>query len=410
MDGARTNATTQAWLTIVGIGEDGLDGLSPIARAAIDNAEILVGGARHLAMIPHDARQRIAWASPMERTIAELPALAGRRVTIIASSDPMWYGVGATLRRTFAADAMRIVPSPSAYSLAAARLGWPLADVDCLTVHGRPLERIRAFVQPGRRLLVLSNDGTTPTLAARMLSEMGFGPSVLTSLAHLGGPKEDSVSATAATWGAQTVADLNTLAIECRAEPGAKILARVPGLPDDAFHHDGQLTKREVRAITLAALAPLPGQHLWDIGAGCGSVAIEWMRASSSARASAIEQNETCAAMIAENALALGVPDLSIVRGKAPDALTDLPQPDAVFIGGGVNDTKIVDHAWMALSSGGRFVANAVTLEGEGALIAARATHGGELVKIEISHAEPIGRFTSWRPKLAVTQWRAVKP
>jgi len=398
------------WLTIVGIGDDGIDGLSAIARTALDQAEILIGGARHLAMIPPDGRRRIPWASPMERTIAELPALAGQKVAIIATGDPMWYGIGATLRRTFAADAMRIIPSPSAYSLAAARLGWPLAEVDCLTVHGRPLERIRAFAHPGRHLLVLSHDGSTPARVAAMLTEMGFGSSTLTALAHIGGPKEDVVCATAEAWGSLTVPDLNILAIECRAEAGVKIYARVPGLPDYAFMHDGQLTKREARAITLAALAPLPGQHLWDIGAGCGSIAIEWLRAGSNMRASAIEQNQTRAAMIAENALALGVPELSIVQGEAPNVLTGLPQPDTVFIGGGINDERVIDVAWNALPPGGRIVANAVTLEGEGSMLAARHSYGGELVRIDIAHADPVGRFTSWRPKLTVTQWRAVKP
>jgi precorrin-6Y C5,15-methyltransferase (decarboxylating) len=398
------------WLTIVGIGEDGIDGLSAIARAALDEAEILVGGARHLAMIPPDTRRRIPWASPMERTIAELPALAGRKVAIIATGNPMWYGIGATLRRSFPAEAMRIIPSPSAYALAAAHLGWPLAEVDCLTVHGRPLERIRAFAHPGRRLLVLSHDGSTPMRVAAMLTEMGFGSSALTALSHLGGPKEDRVSTTAEAWGSQTVPDLNTLAIECRADAGVKIYARVPGLPDYAFMHDGQLTKRETRAITLAALAPLPGQHLWDIGAGCGSIAIEWLRASRDMRASAVEQNQTRTAMIAENALALGVPELSVVHGQAPDVLSGLPRPDAVFIGGGVNDVRIVEAAWAALPPGGRMVANAVTLEGEGSMLAARQSYGGDLVRIDIAHADSVGRFTSWRPKLTVTQWRAVKP
>lgn len=407
MDGART---VPPWLTVVGIGEDGMAGLSPIARTAIDDAEILVGGARHLAMIPDDGRRRIAWASPMERTVAELAGLAGKRVTIVATGDPMWFGIGATLRRQFKADAMRVIPSPSAFSLAAARMGWPLAEVECLTVHGRPLERIRAFAHPRRRLLVLSHDGATPARAADMLTAIGFGDSRLTALSHLGGPKEDVVSLTATNWGTRTVADLNTLAIECVAAPGAKIFARVPGLPDDAFQHDGQLTKREVRAITLSALAPLPSEHLWDIGAGCGSIAIEWLRSGPAMRASAVEQNTSRAAIIVENALALGVPDLAVVQGPAPDALAGLARPDAVFIGGGINNPKLLETSWSALPSGGRLVANAVTLEGEGALIAARQSHGGDLVRLEVSHAEPIGRFTSWRPKLAVTQWRAVKP
>lgn len=401
---------TTPWLSIVGIGEDGMAGLSAIARAAIDEAEVLVGGARHLAMLPADSRKRIVWASPLETTIEEIGTLAGKRVAVIASGDPMWFGIGATLRRTFAAEAMRILPAPSAFSLAAARMGWPLHEVECLTVHGRPLERIAAFVQPGTKLLVLSHDGATPVRAAAMLAAVGFGPSRLTALSHLGGDKEEAVAATADSWGARTVADLNTLAIDCIAAPGAKVLARVPGLPDDAFTHDGQLTKRDIRAVTLAALAPLPGQHLWDLGAGCGSIAIEWMRAARNATASAVEKDAARAGLIQDNALALGVPELAVVTGAAPAACAALPKPDAVFIGGGTSEATLIEAAWSALSPGGRIVANAVTLEGEGVLTRAKQEKGGDLVKLEIAQAERLGGLTVWRPKLAVVQWRAVKP
>jgi precorrin-6B C5,15-methyltransferase / cobalt-precorrin-6B C5,C15-methyltransferase len=401
---------TAPWLSVVGIGEDGMAGLSSIARAAIDEAEVLVGGARHLAMLPADSRKRIVWASPIETTIQEIGTLAGKRVAVIASGDPMWFGIGATLRRSFVADAMRILPAPSAFSLAAARMGWPLHEVECLTVHGRPLERIAAFVQPGAKLLVLSHDRATPAHAAAMLAAVGFGPSKLTALSHLGGDKEEIASATADSWGTRTVADLNTLAIDCIAAPGAKVLARVPGLPDDAFTHDGQLTKRDIRAVTLAALAPLPGQHLWDLGAGCGSIAIEWMRAARGATASAVEKDAARAGLIQDNALALGVPELAVIAGAAPAACAALPKPDAVFIGGGTSDATLIDAAWGALPSGGRIVANAVTLEGEGVLTRAKQDKGGDLVKLEIAQAERLGALTVWRPKLAVVQWRAVKP
>ena len=400
---------SEPWLSVVGIGEDGLNGLSGVARAAIDGAHILVGGARHLAMIPADSRKRIVWASPIDTTIREIGSLAGQRVVVLASGDPMWFGIGATLRRNFDGAVMRIVPAPSAFSLAAARLGWPLHEVDCLTVHGRPLARLRAFVQPGARLLVLSHDGATPAEAAAMLTDMGFGPSVLTALAHLGGAEEERVAATAAAWGTRRVADLNTLAIECIAGLNAKACARVAGLPDEAFVHDGQLTKREVRAITLAALAPMPGQHLWDVGAGCGSVAIEWLRAARTMTASAIERDATRARMISDNALALGVPELAVITGEAPAALAGLAAPDAVFLGGGFTAPDLIETTWGALKAGGRMVANAVTLEGEGALARARSTHGGELVRLEFAHAESLGSYTAWRPKLAVVQWRTVK-
>jgi precorrin-6Y C5,15-methyltransferase (decarboxylating) len=399
-----------AWLSVVGIGEDGLSGLTPIARAALDQAEVLVGGTRHLAMLPNDARRRLVWANPLIRTLDEIAALKGKAVCVLATGDPMWFGVGVTLRHRFGLDDMRVIPSPSAFSLAAARLGWPLADVECLTVHGRPLDRIRPFVQPGAKLLVLATDGETPGQAAKLLIEMGYGASRLTALERLSSAQEKTRTATASAWDGLRVADLNTLAIDCVATPDARVLARVPGLPDEVFTHDGQLTKREARAITLAALAPLPGQCLWDVGAGCGSVAIEWLRAARGTTAHAIERDPQRAAMIAENALALGVPELAVVPGHAPEQFANLPQPDAIFIGGGVTDDGMLDAARDALRSGGRLVCNTVTLEAQGALVAAAARYGGELIKLDVAQAAPLGGFRIWRPKLSLVQWRAVKP
>ena len=399
-----------AWLSIVGLGEDGLEGLTPAARALVDGAEVLVGGARHLGLAGGGTAERLTWESPLARTVERLEGFRGRRVCVLASGDPMAYGIGVTLLRRFGADAARVVPGLSAFTLACARLGWPLAETVQLTLHGRPLELLHAHLAPGQRLLILSEDATTPAKVADLLSRAGFGPSRLHVLCHMGGPRERQVSVLARDGIGEDVDDLNTIAVELQAEPGTRVLARSPGLPDDAFEHDGQMTKREVRAMTLSALAPTPGARLWDVGSGCGSVAIEWMRAADRACAIAIERNGERRAMTAHNALALGTPGLRVVAGSAPGALAGLEAPDAVFVGGGVAGEGVVETCWDALPPGGRLVANAVTLESEQALYRHHRERGGELARIAISRAEPVGGLTGWRPMMPVTQWRAVKP
>jgi precorrin-6Y C5,15-methyltransferase (decarboxylating) len=403
-------ADTGRWLSVVGIGEDGLDGLAPAARALVEAAEILVGGDRHLAMVPPDGRERLAWPSPLAALLDALAERAGRRVCVLATGDPMHYGVGVTLARRFGREAMTVVPGVSAFCLAAARLGWPLAEVTCLTLHGRPLELVIPALQPGARILALSHDGTTPAAVADRLRRHGWGPSRLVALAHMGGPQEQRIDATADTWSAKEVSDFNTLAIELEATPQARPLPCVPGLPDDAFVHDGKLTKRAVRAATLAMLAPGPGQVLWDVGAGCGSVAVEWLRAAPHGTAVAIEPVADRRAMIAQNALALGTPQLRVVDGRAPDCLADLPAPDAVFVGGGITAPRVVEACWAALAPGGRLVANVVTLEGEAEALAWHKRLGGELARIAVSRAEPVGPFEGWKHQMTVTQLAATKP
>jgi precorrin-6Y C5,15-methyltransferase (decarboxylating) len=397
------------WLSVVGIGEDGLAGLSPAARAMIDTAEILFGGPRHLAMAAGSAAERIAWERPLERAVAAIAQRRGRRVVVLASGDPMWYGVGAVLARNFPREEMAIVPLPSAFSLAASRLGWALAECGQLSLHARPLAALRLHLAPHRRLLLLTEDGATPAAVASLLAGLGFGLTVLSVFEHLGGPREAVTMATAAEWGGRRTADLNTIALECRAGPGARVLSTVPGLPDEAFEHDGQLTKREIRAATLAALAPVWGETLWDIGAGNGSVAIEWLRAVPGTAAVAIERDPARAAAIARNAAALGVPGLEVIRGEAPAALPATP-PDAVFVGGGVAAEEMLPAVWQALRPGGRLVANAVSLAGERALIEWRERHGGALTRLAVSRAAPLGAGETWRPLLAVTQLAATKP
>jgi precorrin-6B C5,15-methyltransferase / cobalt-precorrin-6B C5,C15-methyltransferase len=397
------------WLSVVGLGEDGLDGLNSSARALVDSAEVLVGGARHHAMLADHKAERLTWDIPLTRTVHEISKRRGQRVTVLATGDPMWFGIGVTLARKFTAEDMTILPQPGAFTLAAARLGWSIADTETVTLHGRPLAQLALHLYSGARILALSENGTTPSAVAALLSERGWGPSTLTVLEHLGGTKERLVHAIAENWSASPCADLNTIAIECRPGPNARTLPRVPGLPDDCFVNDGQLTKREVRAATLAALGPLPGQLLWDVGAGCGSVAIEWMRVARSARAIAVESNEKRLAFIAANAASLGVPKLSVVPGEAPDVLPGLQAPDAIFIGGGLTTPGVVDACWAALKSGGRVVANVVTLEGEAVLASLAASRGGTLTRIGVARAEPVGGLHGWRPLMSVTQWAAVK-
>ncbi len=397
------------WLAVVGIGEDGLPGLSPAARALVDGARVLVGGERHLAMLPSDGRERLTWTIPLDALIDDIVRRRGTPVCVLATGDPMHFGVGVALARRVPAAEMTIIPAPSAFSLACARLAWPLAEVATLTLHGRPLSLLNVYLQPGARLLVLSEDAATPTAVAALLRARGYGGSRLTVLERMGGPKEHIRSLSADHWQANDVADLNTLAIECVAELDAPLLPRVPGLPDSAFHHDGQLTKREVRAVTLAALAPVPGQLLWDVGAGCGSVGIEWMRSHPSCRAIALERDETRRRLIADNAAALGVPKLDIVAGDAPEALRALPAPEAIFVGGGASHPGVLEACWEALKPGGRLVANAVTVEGESSLAAWRDRFGGELIRIAIARAEPVGPYSGWRPLMPVTQLAMVK-
>jgi precorrin-6Y C5,15-methyltransferase (decarboxylating) len=376
----------------------------------VETAEVLIGGARHLALVPESAAQRMSWDRPIERTFRAIAAERGRRVTVLASGDPLWYGVGAILSRHFPGEEMTIIPHASAFSLAAARLGWPLAECATLSLHARPLDNLRLHLAPGRHALMLSEDGGTPCAVAQLLAGLGWGPSRLTVFAHLGGPREAAISETAEQWGERRVADLNTIALECRAGAAARPLSRLAGLPDGAFQHDGQLTKREVRAATLAALGPLPGETLWDIGAGCGSIAIEWLRAADGVAAVAVEREPARAAMIAHNAAALGVPGLRIVAEAAPQALSGLPSPDAVFVGGGLDEAGLLARLWEALRPGGRLVANAVTTEGERRLLDWQAACGGTLARISVSRSEPLGARQGWRPHMTVTQLAAQKP
>ena len=395
------------WLHIVGIGEDGLDGLTPATRAVVEAAEVILGGDRHHKLAENTTAKRIAWPSPFSAMIDTIKGLRGKRAVVLVTGDPLWFSVGARIGR--AVDPADIVyhPQLSAFQLAAARMGWSLPDVETLTVHGRPVEQMIAFIQPNVRLLILTTGAETPAQIAAFLSERGYGQSKMTVLAAMGGADEARFDGIADTWD-HVVPAFNTLAVECIAAPNAAMLPRVPGLADNLFQSDGTMTKQEVRAATVAKLMPMRGALLWDIGCGSGSVAIEWMRAARYARAIGIEPRADRRAMAGANALALGTPKLELVDGSVPDALYGLTAPDAIFIGGGLSRATF-EAAWDALRPLGRLVANAVTLESEVELIALHAEFGGDLVRIAVHRAEPVGRLTGWRPSMPVTQWSLVK-
>lgn len=401
-----TSAQTP-WLNIIGMGDNGLDSLLPAARAALNAAEVVIASDRLHDLAPGLSAERVTWPSPFDALLGKLRDLRGRRVAVLATGDPLWYSVGARIGRDI--DTAEIVyhPQLSAFQLACARLGWSLADVETLTAHGRPPEQILPFVAPGAQLLVLTAGSETPTQIARLLTDRGYGPSVLTVLAHLGGVDESRTTGLASGW-ARDVPAFHVLAIECVADSGAQVISRVPGLPDDMFHHDGKITKREVRAVTLSKLMPQRGALLWDVGAGCGSIGIEWMRAAPDARAIGIDPREDRRDMAMENAMALGVPKFDMVLGHAPAVFDGLPAPDAVFIGGGLS-MPAAQTALDVLKPLGRLVANAVTLESEAVLLALHARLGGELTRISVARARPVGTLTGWGPMMPVTQWSLLK-
>ena len=413
---------TKKWLYVIGIGEDGWDDLSADSRELLYKSEIVIGGERHLKMIPGDWEgERIIWASPIREAVSKIldwrpsePG-SGKKVAVMASGDPLCYGIAAKLLRHLPIEEIWIKPALSTFSLICSRVGWSLPDIETLTIHGRPLEMLHTFVQPGAKLLVLNQDEGSPKQAAELLAARGFGKSQITVLEHLGGSKERQFSGQADSWSHPDGAVLNAMAIECIAGTRANVLARIPGLPDDAFLHDGQLTKREIRAATLSRLMPVVDQVLWDVGAGCGSVAIEWMRCNPRCKAVAIEKSESRLKMIQQNAFQLGVPMLDIVSGNAPEVLVDLPAPDAIFIGGGLSGGNMLETCWNALNPGGRLVANAVTLEGEQKLVqwqkvnAEKNGASGDLARLAVSHVETIGKFQSWKEVRSVTQLTVIK-
>lgn len=398
------------WITVIGIGEDGLDGLTSHAKQLLKSADHIFGGARHLALLSDNKLNAIlhVWPKPLLLAIDQIKLLKGQSVVILASGDPMHFGVGATLVRYFSIDEIDVIANPSSFSLAASRLGWALQDVECLSIHGRPIEGIVPAFQDNAKLLILSNDGESIWNVSKLLVERGFSNSSVTLLENLGGHKERQFSNTASSINQDNhtitdISDLNVLAVECHKDRSTIGLSRFASLPDCAFEHDGQITKQDIRAVTMAHLSPQLGETLWDIGAGCGSISIEWMRTNNKMKAIAVERNADRCQLIRKNAFKLGAADLEIVNAEAPDALRNLKQPDAIFIGGGFTDNATVEYCWDALKSGGRLIANTVTLESEALAQKYANAWQGRLIKIAVSSAEPLGRFHTWRTALPIT-------
>lgn len=403
------------WLSVLGVGAEGLTGLSEVARFLLDQAEVIVGGQRHLGMLPNsDLRPKLAWDHPITITLDQIAARRGELVCVLASGDPLFYGIGGPLLERFALDEMTIIPAVSALALACSRLGWAWADVEVVSLCGRPLELLHTLLYPGAKIMALSATGETPRQVAQALTTRGYGDSALYILENLGHSQEKILKTPAGAWTEPQIANLNIIGIHCQrsfeaAELGGVPHSRLAGLSDLAYNHDGQLTKQEVRAMTLAALAPLPGQLLWDVGAGCGSIGIEWLRVHPRCQAIAIERHPQRQQLIAENAANLGVPNLKIVPGAAPEILVDLPQPDAIFIGGGVHISGMLETAWQALKPGGRLVVNAVTVSSEQHIFQWQQQVGGTLRRIAIQRAEPLGTYLAWRAFAPVTQWQVLK-
>jgi precorrin-6Y C5,15-methyltransferase (decarboxylating) len=397
------------WLSIVGIGEDGLDGLSAAARERLSRAELIAGGRRHLALAAALGKPTLAWETPFAASIPKLLAHRGQRVVALCSGDPFWYGAGSVFAEAVPLAETTTIPAPSTFAWAAARLRWRLEETIALGLHARPIELLRPHLRTGARLIVLARDGATPAQIANYLDGVGFGPSRLTILEALGGPNERIRVATAAGFAIDDIKSPVALAIEAIAEPGATIIPRVAGLPDELFENDGQLTKREIRAVSLSTLAPRGGELLWDIGAGSGAIGIEWLLADPANRAIGIEAREDRLITARANAQSLGVPHFDLRLGTAPNALKDLPTPDAVFVGGGASRDGVLEIIWQALPPGGRLVVNSVTLETEALLIAWQARHGGALLRLSVERAGAVGGLTGWRAAMPVVQWSVTK-
>jgi precorrin-6B C5,15-methyltransferase / cobalt-precorrin-6B C5,C15-methyltransferase len=403
----------QSAVVVVGIGDDGWAGLTGEAQAVLRDAKVIAGGGRQLALLPdlpHLPGRRIPLPSPLlpqlDELVADHPGLC-----LLASGDPMLHGIGATLARRLGPGRVNVLPAVSSVALACSRLGWAEHEVDVVSLVSRAPEVVLPAVQPGARVLVLGRDGGTPAVLAALLADRGWAATQITVLEHLGGPQERTRGPyPAAEPEPGPFADLCVVALECAPDEPGHVLPRVPGLPDTAYENDGQLTRREIRALALAALGPGPGQTLWDVGAGSGSIGIEWMRTDPRCRAIAIEPRNDRADTIARNAQRLGVPALEVIRAAAPAALEGLKTPDAVFIGGGLTADGVLDACWAALPAGGRLAAHAVTVESEAVLQRWQGTVGGQLVKLAVSYQAPLGNFTTWRPALPVTQWQVVKP
>ena len=404
-------------IDVVGIGEGGEAELSPRCRAVVADAQTLLGGRRHLDLVPVvPGQDRRPWPSPLRDGLAALLAEVhadsspAGQVVALASGDPLRSGIGTTLIDLLGVDAVRIHPGLSSESLARARMGWSAEQTTVVTLVGRSPDGVRRHLASGARLVVLCSDGSTPGVLAQLLSQHGWGGSRMTAWWHLGGPEQGSRSESAARWSADPTPDLVLVCVEVRGAPStASDAGPAPGRPEGSFDHDGQISKRDVRASALAHLRPTPGGHLWDLGAGSGAVGIEWALAATGATVSAVEQNPARAERIRSNRRQFGVErDVTVVESASLDALTDLPDPDAVFVGGGLTPA-LIDAVRSRLRPGGRLVAHAVTLDTEALLVGAHERFGGDLTRISVERATSLGAHLSWTPARAVVQWSSTK-
>jgi precorrin-6Y C5,15-methyltransferase (decarboxylating) len=394
-------------VVVVGVGADGWAGLGDAARRAVAGAEVLLGGKRHLELVPPSSAVREPWPTPLLPALPHLlRSYDGRRIVVLATGDPLLSGIGTNLVALLGADRVEVLPAVSSVTLARARMGWSAESTDVVSVVGRDVSALHRWLTPGRRLVVLSSDGSTPQDVADLVTGAGFGASMMTVLGHLGSSSETRTSARASHWSGAAPA-LNVVALAVTSDADVPVLATVPGLPDDAFEHDGQLTRRDLRASALSRLVPCPGELLWDVGAGAGSVGIEWMRSDPRCRATAVEASPQRAGRIARNASRLGVPSLDVRVGSAPEALANLGDPHAVFVGGGASCPGVLETCWERLPAGGRLVVHVVTLETEAVVVGWQRRVGGELTRLSVERAEPRGSFTGWRPARPVVQWAA---
>lgn len=380
------------WLSVVGCLPSGA--LAPTAPADTLRAEAVFGSARLLAATGVEVQRRRPWPVPFSCGIDAVLSRRGRPTTVLASGDPMHFGVGATLASRLPRGELRVHPAPSAFSLAAATLAWPLQEVRCLSLHAAPPEPILEAAAHGRRLLVLTRDGAAPAAIAAVLTGAGFGDSAVTVLEALGSADAAVVDGTAKTLTGR-FHDLNVLAVAC---------ASCGPVDLDALEHDGCVTREEVRTLTVAALAG--GAHLWDVGAGSGSVALEWCRGGG--RATLFEVDPHRAEAARRNVAAREAP-ARVLAGPALERMADAAPPDRVFLGGAVSDEATFLAAWERLAAGGVFVSNAVTLEGEAATLSRFRARGGALTRIALAHSGAVGRLSALRPAMPVLQWRVVK-
>ncbi|MBX7145930.1 MAG: precorrin-6y C5,15-methyltransferase (decarboxylating) subunit CbiE [Alphaproteobacteria bacterium] len=397
------------WLTIIGLNQKGIGTLSADAQHALHHAEIVVAAQKYHDYFPELKTERWIWRRPLKRTLDALEKVRGKKVVVLATGDPMWFGVGVSLSKRFLPHEMSIIPGISAFSLVCARLGWSISTTVCITMHGRPINQLVNFLAPHQRLILLSHDQTTPSKIANLLTERGYGSSKMIVFSDMNSLSEKYIEGLAKNNNFLDCSDFNTIAIECSEGEVNSLMPLTIGLPDDVFHHDGQLTKYKIRTLTLSALMPMPNQTLWDIGAGCGSISIEWARYHSTMKSYAIEKNEKRCQFIKENSDSFGLSNIDILSGTAPEILNNLEKPDAIFIGGGLLEKNMIDICWQALKKSGRLVINTVTIESEQEILKIYKNLGGKLSKISIEQPDLLGELTVWRKSMPVTQLTVIK-